>query len=141
MKSIEAMCALLRLEPFPVLGIVLLPMHLFDRDESTAGAIDRRPIFQALNAADYRHPIQLFAHGPEYWPPERTTARLRCSLAATHATKPDPGLNPPATDPVRVPWGDAMEGGSQTSRGSGVAEKKLFNLPPHRLPALWHGHR
>ncbi|MDE2903887.1 MAG: TIM barrel protein [Chloroflexota bacterium] len=45
------------------------------------GNIDHRPIFEALHATGYAHPVQLFAHGPENWPPARTTAHLRRGLA------------------------------------------------------------
>ncbi len=45
-----------------------------------AGCIDSVPIFRALRALRYPHPLCLFAHGPERWPPARTTAALRTAL-------------------------------------------------------------
>ncbi|MDE2898180.1 MAG: TIM barrel protein [Chloroflexota bacterium] len=45
------------------------------------GNIDHRPIFEALQATGYAHPVQLFAHGPEDWPPDKTTVHLRRALA------------------------------------------------------------
>ena len=57
------------------------PTHQF----RGTGNIDLRPIFEALRATGYRHPVQLFAHGPERWPPERTTAHLRRALAVAHS--------------------------------------------------------
>lgn len=126
--SIQSMRALLNLETSAALGIALSPIHLFNRDESTAeaihalrrrvvlcyawdwgakglanwkdparqflgsGNIDHRPIFRALQATGYAHPVQLFAHGPENWPPKRTTAHLHRALAFAHrlAENPDP---------------------------------------------------
>ena len=118
--SIESMQTMLSLEPSHALGVAISPIHLFNRDESTAdaiqalgqrvalcyawdwgakglanwrdpalqfigtGNIDHRPIFEALHAARYAHPFQLFAHGPEDWPPEKTTAHLRRALAVAH---------------------------------------------------------
>ena len=115
--SIQSMHTLLDLECSPALGVALSPIHLFNRDESTAeaiqalrrrialcyawdwgakglanwkdptrqflgtGNIDHRPIFHALHATGYAHPVQLFAHGPENWPPQKTTAHLRRALA------------------------------------------------------------
>lgn len=45
------------------------------------GNVDHRPIFRALQATGYAHPVQLFAHGPENWPPKKTTVHLRRALA------------------------------------------------------------
>lgn len=118
--SIESMQNMLRLEPSQALGVALSPIHLFNRNESTAeaiyvlgqrialcyawdwgakglanwkdpaqqflgtGNIDHRPIFEALQATGYAHPVQLFAHGPEEWPPEKTTVHLRRALGLAH---------------------------------------------------------
>lgn len=115
--SIESMQTMLSLEPSHALGVAVSPIHLFNRNESTAeaihalgrrvalcyawdwgakgladwkdpaqqfigtGNIDHRPIFEALRATGYAHPVQLFAHGPEDWPPQKTTAHLRRALA------------------------------------------------------------
>lgn len=125
--SIESMRTMLSLEPSQALGVALSPIHLFNRDDSTAeaihalghrvalcyawdwgakglanwkdptrqflgtGNIDHRPIFEALHATGYTHPVQLFAHGPEDWPPERTSAHLRRSLAVAHRLTDLPG--------------------------------------------------
>ncbi len=45
------------------------------------GQIDYRPIFQALAEVGHRRPLDLFAHGPEHWPPEQTTQHLARALA------------------------------------------------------------
>ena len=45
-----------------------------------AGRIDFTPVFAALRAIDYRRPLCVFAHGPEHWPPERTTRELGAAL-------------------------------------------------------------
>lgn len=118
--SIQSMRTLLDLERSPALGVALSPIHLFNRSESTAeaiqalghrvalcyawdwgakglanwkdptrqflgtGNIDHRPIFEALHATGHRYPVQLFAHGPEDWPPQKTTAHLRRALAVAH---------------------------------------------------------
>ena len=118
--SIESMQTMLSLQPSQALGIAVSPIHLFNRDESTAeaihalgqrvalcyawdwgakgladwkdptrqfigtGNIDHRPIFEALHAVRYASPVQLFAHGPEEWPPEKTTVHLRRALGLAH---------------------------------------------------------
>ncbi len=45
------------------------------------GQIDYVPIAEALNAIGYDRPLCVFAHGPERWAPERTTAALGAALA------------------------------------------------------------
>lgn len=115
--SIESMQTMLSLEPSKALGVAVSPIHLFNRDESTAeaihavgrrvalcyawdwgakgladwkdptqqfigtGNINHRPLFEALHTTGYAHPVQVFAHGPEHWPPQKTTAHLRRALA------------------------------------------------------------
>jgi sugar phosphate isomerase/epimerase len=49
------------------------------------GRIDFRPVFSALRAIGYDRPLCVFAHGPEHWPPERTTRELRAALARARA--------------------------------------------------------
>jgi sugar phosphate isomerase/epimerase len=49
------------------------------------GRIDFGPVFAALRAIDYRRPLCVFAHGPEHWPPERTTRELGAALARARA--------------------------------------------------------
>ncbi|HET7559206.1 MAG TPA: TIM barrel protein [Limnochordia bacterium] len=49
------------------------------------GEIDYPPIFAALRASGYARPLCVFAHGPEHWPPERTTAELGAALARARA--------------------------------------------------------
>lgn len=44
------------------------------------GRIDYAPIAAALRAVRYDRPLCLFAHGPEHWPPQRTTAELGAAL-------------------------------------------------------------
>ena len=126
--SIESMQTMLSLESSHALGVAVSPIHLFNRDESTAdaiqalghrvalcyawdwgakglanwkdptrqyigtGNIDHRPIFRALQATGYAHPVQLFAHGPEHWPPDKTTVHLRRALtvARCFADTPNP---------------------------------------------------
>ena len=49
------------------------------------GRIDFRPVFSALRAIGYDRPLCVFAHGPEHWPPERTTRELGAALARASA--------------------------------------------------------
>ena len=49
------------------------------------GRIDFPPVFAALRAIDYDRPLCVFAHGPEHWPPERTTPELGAALARARA--------------------------------------------------------
>jgi len=47
-----------------------------------SGEIHFQPIFEALVATKFARPLNIFAHGPEHWPPERTTEHLRKALEA-----------------------------------------------------------
>jgi sugar phosphate isomerase/epimerase len=49
------------------------------------GRIDFRPVAAALAEVGYGRPLCLFAHGPEHWPPERTTRELRAALERARA--------------------------------------------------------
>ena len=49
------------------------------------GKIDFPPIFRALVETGYTRPLDLFAHGPEYWPAEKTSAHLRKALETARA--------------------------------------------------------
>ncbi len=52
------------------------------------GRIDFAPIAAALRQIGYSRPLCLFAHGPEHWPPERTTLQLRAALQRARALLP-----------------------------------------------------
>lgn len=45
------------------------------------GCIDFAPVVAALRETAYPRPLCVFAHGPEHWPPQRTTAQLGAALA------------------------------------------------------------
>ncbi|HEX6971488.1 MAG TPA: sugar phosphate isomerase/epimerase [Limnochordia bacterium] len=47
------------------------------------GKIDYAPIFDALVEIGYSRPLNVFAHGPEHWPPEKTSEHLRAALAVS----------------------------------------------------------
>ena len=49
------------------------------------GRIDFRPVAAALRETAYPRPLCVFAHGPEHWPPERTTAELGQALERARA--------------------------------------------------------
>lgn len=44
------------------------------------GRIDFHPILAALAEVGHSRPLDVFAHGPEHWPSERTTAHLRQAI-------------------------------------------------------------
>ena len=49
------------------------------------GRIDFAPVVAALRETAYPRPLCVFAHGPEHWPPERTTAELAQALTRARA--------------------------------------------------------
>lgn len=44
------------------------------------GVIQFPPIIEALLEIGYDRPLDIFAHGPEHWPPAKTTERLKIAL-------------------------------------------------------------
>lgn len=49
------------------------------------GKMTFAPIFAALREVGYARPLGVFAHGPEHWPPEQTTAALAAALERARA--------------------------------------------------------
>lgn len=60
------------------------------------GKIDYVPIFDALVEVGYRRRLNVFAHGPEHWPPERATEHLRRALQVSRELAAQAAARKPA---------------------------------------------